>query len=263
MSNYYFSYSENKNVSDAAFKLHNHDEYEIYMFLGGDSYYVVEGKSYSLEPYDMIIIRRHEMHRIFHKSNMPYSRIVLMVKPEFFSDNECEEYERQFINAEGSTGNKIDADIVRDSGLYDAFMRIKKYSDNYTAEDTPVVKSVVTEILYLIDRVTRFSSDDIPNKMLKDIIRFINTHYYDNLSIDDISANFYVSKYHLCRIFKAATGLTIHKYITQKRMTRVRELVSSGSNITEAAMCSGFGNYSSFYRQYLKENNAAPGIDLK
>ena len=263
MNNYYIDYATTTDTSNVTFKLHNHDEYEIYMFLGGDSYYVVEGKNYSLEPYDMIIIRRHEMHRVFHRSNVPYSRLVLMVNPNFFVENGCVEYEKQFTQSEIGTGNKIDATVVRDSGLFDAFMRVKRYSDNYKNTNTPIIKSIVTEILYLLDTVTHFSVDDIPNKMHKEIIKFINEHYCDSITIDDISKNFYISKYHLCRTFKEATGLTIHKYITKKRITKVRELVNEGKNITDAAISSGFNSYSSFYRQYLKENNISPAFQLK
>ena len=36
------------------------------------------------EQYDMIIIRKHEMHRVFHNSSTMYRRFVLNVSPEFF-----------------------------------------------------------------------------------------------------------------------------------------------------------------------------------
>ena len=58
-----------ENPSNVNFQLHNHDSYEIYMFLEGDAKYIVEGNTYSLEPCDMIIIRKHEMHRVFHNSS--------------------------------------------------------------------------------------------------------------------------------------------------------------------------------------------------
>lgn len=251
-----------ENPSNVNFQLHNHDSYEIYMFLEGDAKYIVEGNTYSLEPCDMIIIRKHEMHRVFHNSSTKYRRIVLTVHPEFFSQNDCICYENQFLKTHNSTGSKISADIVRSSGLYGAIMRLKKYSEDFNTLYTPASKAAVIEILYLINLITSFSADDTANKQLKAVITYINNKYTENISLDELSEKFYISKYHLCRIFKEATGLTVHKYITQKRITRARELTSEGKSISEAALMSGFGNYSSFYRAYICEYSVSPKSDL-
>ena len=45
--------------SNSNYQLHRHEEYEIYMFLEGDSKYVVEDKTYPLKPDDIIIIKKN------------------------------------------------------------------------------------------------------------------------------------------------------------------------------------------------------------
>lgn len=258
MSNYSFTYMENADITKYDFSLHNHDEYEIYMYLGGDTHYVVEGKSYSLEPNDIIIIRRGEMHRPYHKSNTPYSRIVLMVNPEYFKENNCAGYEKQFLDTSGSIGNKIDARIVKSSGILDAFERLRKYSDGFKNYETPVCKAIVTEILYIIDNISEFSSDDIPNEHIRKAIKYINSNFTRDISIEDISNYCYISKYYLCRIFKESTGLTIHDFITKKRIQHIRDLNADGMNLTNAVLNSGFNNYSNFFRSYVKLTGQSP-----
>ena len=247
--------------SNAHFRLHNHDDYEIYMFFEGDAKYVVEEKNYSLEPGDIIVIRKHQMHRVFHSSAIPYHRFVLMVSPDFFVENNCSEYEEQFINPLAGADNKISAEIVHSSGLYDAFMRIKKYSDDFNKPDTPVVRAAVVEFLYLINNIRSFSVPDTPNIQLKSVITYINNRFMENISLDELEKRFYISKYHLCRIFRNATGLTVHQYITRKRLTMVRELVQSGKNYSEAAVTAGFGDYSSFYRAHKSIYGKPPARD--
>ena len=88
------SYTEAPN--NAHFWLHNHSDYEVLLFLGGDARYVVEDSVYTLEPGDLIMVRKHELHRIYHNSSTPYRRIVLMISPEFFHKNACADYEAQF-----------------------------------------------------------------------------------------------------------------------------------------------------------------------
>jgi len=243
---------ESKNPSQINIQLHNHDEYEIYMFFYGDSKYVVEEKNYTLAPGDIIIIRKHEMHRVFHNTASKYRRFVLMISPEFFEKNNCREYENIFLDANTDKGNKINSKDVHSSGLYDAIMRLKKYSENYTKPDSPIVKSVIIEILYLINKITFFENADNTNRTVQNIIAYLNHNFTSEITLDTLSEKFFISKYHLCRTFKQATGITVQEYVRRKRLTLVSELKKEGKNLTEASNLAGFKNYSSFYRSYVK-----------
>ncbi len=247
-----------ENPTNEHFRLHNHDDYEIYMFLEGDSSYRVEGVDYLLEPRDVIVIRKHEMHRVFHNGAALYRRIVLNVSPQFFIESGCPEYEKQF-SAHNPDGNKICADTVVKSGLYDAFMRLEKYSDGFTDTGSPIVRAGIVEILYLINSACTFIGADNCNETVRRIINYINNRYTDELSLDELERRFFISKYHICRIFRDATGLTVHRYIRRKRLTLVRELTATGNNLSEAAQSAGFGTYSSFYRAHVAEFGLPPG----
>ena len=244
--------------SNDRFRLHFHNHYEIYLLLEGDAKYIVEEKNYPLSPYDIIVIRRNQMHRVYHNTPSYYHRIVLMVHPQFFQTAHCEEYEQIFLDSSPDTGNRIDAGTVRRSGLYDAFQRIRRYSDNFTNIDTPIVQSVLIEILYLLNHITLRPDTDPTNTRLKEIITYLNQHFSEDVSLDDLAQRFFLSKYHLCHIFLAGTGLTVHQYITNKRLTKVDELAENGIPIQEAALQAGFNHYSSFYRSYKKKYGYSP-----
>jgi len=248
------------NPSNQKFRLHVHDDYEIFLFLEGDASFVIEENSYDLEPGDIIIIRKNQLHRVHHKSNTRYHRIVFNIMPEFFV-KECPEYHEQFLNPQNNIGNKIDAKTVRAGGIYDAVMRIKKYSDNFTIKDSVIVKSIVIEMLHLINTTTAYSEASIGNAQLRQIIEYINKNYTSSITLDDIEKKFFISKYHLCHIFPDATGLTVYQYITKKRLAYARELIRSGTTINSASEKAGFNNYSSFYRSYINEYGVTPKND--
>lgn len=265
MNSHCYSISETitENPSSTNFRLHNHDDYEILLFLEGDARYVVEDRTYSLEPCDIIIIRKHEMHRIYHNSPARYHRFVLMVSPEFFLKNNCPDYEAQFLKPSPETGNKLPGETVRSSGLYDAFIRYKKYSEDLALKDgSPILLAVMTEILYLINQATAFSTPDLTGSPIRPVISYLNTHYTDDITLDILEEKFFLSKYYLCRAFRKATGLTIHEYLNRKRLTCVSEQKREGRSISEAAQLAGFRDYSSFYRAYLKEYGLPPGKGL-
>ncbi len=255
---YNASYDTTEKPSNQNFYLHEHSSYEIFMFLKGDASYVVEENLYSLEPDDVIIIKKHEMHRIYHNSQREYSRFVIMVEPSFFKEFNCENYETPFLPSAVNKGNKISADISISSGLKDAILRYKIYTKDFTKLNTPIANSVMIEILHIIHSITEFSHEQNKNIHLRQVIRYINNHFTENISIDELSEKFFVSKYHLCKIFKKATGHTIHSYITNKRLSFVDEMTSNGAKLSEASDKAGFNSYSSYYRAYKNKHRRAP-----
>ncbi len=239
--------------SNEFFRLHVHDDYEIFLFLEGDSKYVIEENTYSLESGDVIIIRKNQLHRVYHNSSVPYSRIVLNIAPEFFEENNCMEYAEQFINPNSNIGNKIDAKTVKKSGLYDAIFRLKKYSDDFSDNDSPIVRSTIIEILYIINNAKLNTEPVEEGTQIYEVIKYINENFTDNITLDDLEKRFFISKYHLCHVFPDITGLTVHQYITKKRLALARDLLKEGKTKSVAAEMAGFNSYSSFYRVYKQE----------
>ena len=245
--------------TNAHFQLHNHSDYEILLFLEGDARYIVEDKVYLLEPGDLILVRKHELHRIYHNSPAPYRRVVLMISPSFFRENACPAYEAQFLEAPQDMGHKITADAVRSSGLYDTFLRYKKYSQCYSRPfGDPVLRSVIVEMAYILNQTNSFSGSDVFSEPVRTVILYLNSNYDKDITLDFLQDRFFISKYHLCREFRKATGLTVHEYIRRKRLTRVQELRSGGMRIGDAALEAGFHDYSAFYRASRKESGTQP-----
>ena len=254
---YDFSEWTTEQPSKENFYLHLHDEYEIFMFLKGEAKYVVEGNYYDLEPNDIIVIKKYQMHRIYHNSCTPYRRFICMIKPAFFQADECQEYEEAFLNLSEKIGNKIDAETVISSGLLDIITRLKKYSES-AGRYSPVTLSAMTEMLYLINNIKMNPTKNTISPRVKHIISYINNNFTKNITLDELEKQFYISKYHLCHLFLQSTGLTIHQFITKKRLALAKDLIDSGKSISEAARISGFNTYSSFYRAYVNEHNQAP-----
>ena len=107
ISFYAFGDNTTENPSSEKFRLHVHDNYEIYLFLEGDCKYVVEENVYDLAPCDIIIIKKNQLHRVYHNSPTRYRRIVINIPPEFFAINNCREYENN-INSDSIKGSIFD-----------------------------------------------------------------------------------------------------------------------------------------------------------
>ena len=244
--------------SNQNFHLHAHDNYEILLFVKGDTRFIVEENVYNLKPYDVIVVKKNQLHRAFHNSPMHYHRIVLNILPTFFIENRCEEYENLFTSVTQDSGNKIEAEAVKRSGLYNVLMRIRDYSQNYQNSYTPVVRAGIIEFLFLLNKIKLQPEPPTRNMQLKEIIAYINNHFTEIFSLDDLAEKFFISKYYLCHTFHQETGLTVHQYLTKKRLLLAKELQTSDKTISEVAELVGFNSYSSFYRAYTNEFGMSP-----
>ena len=72
-----------------------------------------------------------------------------------------------------------------------------------------------------------------------------------------------MSKYYISHLFQENTGLSVHQYITKRRLSACADAMQSGQHINEIYTQLGFLNYSSFYRAFIKEYGCSPSVYLR
>lgn len=90
-------------------------------------------------------------------------------------------------------------------------------------------------------------------------IGYLENHYADSVRLDDVAREVHLSKRHLLRMFKEATGLTPGAYLLQVRVARGAERLRLGEdNVTEAAWQAGFNDSNYFTRQFRRLMGMSP-----
>lgn len=88
---------------------------------------------------------------------------------------------------------------------------------------------------------------------------YINSHYQENLTLEEVAAVSGFSKYHFTRIFKQYMNMTFYEYLNSKRVKRAEELLyNQEMSVTDVAMNSGFSSLSAFNRTFKTLKNCAP-----
>ena len=80
----------------------------------------------------------------------------------------------------------------------------------------------------------------------------------NEISIEDLANNFYLSSSYICRIFKSATGTTINKYITARRISIAKSLLSDGESVNVVCEKCGFNDYSNFLKTFKRTVGISP-----
>lgn len=259
----FFHYKDNGPLE---VEYHKHDFFEIYFLISGEVTYVIEGKSYTLKPWDIILINNKELHKPIINHGSIYERIVIWVDPDFISKISTSDSDLN-ICFESTLKNKYNllrpgTEILNIIKVILGKLNRILFTDSFGSE---ILKELyLTELIVFLNRAYTDTDlvdigDDVTyNSKINEIINYINQNLAKDLSLDVLSSRFYSSKYHLLREFKKHTGYTPHEYITLKRLITSKELLRNGMSITDVCHECGFNNYSNFIRSFTNAFNISP-----
>lgn len=249
-----------KDQTKREFSYHYHDFHKVIIFLSGKAAYHIEGKSYYLKPWDILLVNRHAIHKPEIDFSVPYERFVLWIRDDIKST----ELLRCFQKAIDRSYNLIRLDSDTQEKLkqllyeLEAALKDEKFGSDLLgsalfAQFMVYVNRIFLEKQYIYD-ARSYSSDS----QIEELLRYINHNLTEDLSIETLARKYYLSKYHMMRKFKEETGYTIHNYIISKRLLLARTKISEGTPILKAAQLSGFSDYTTFSRAYKKQFGIAP-----
>ncbi|MGN0459096.1 MAG: helix-turn-helix domain-containing protein [Eubacterium sp.] len=245
---------------DTLFDFHYHEFDKIVFFLSGDVNYCIEGREYKLEPYDILLVPHNEIHRPIINPNIEYERIIIWIDSNYI--NHKYNLSKCFYIAKDEHKNLIRLNVNDRSIIFDLVYSLvdcgnKRFADELLSE-TLFLQILISINRRLIENKSGVNAEYKSDRQIDDIIDFINKNLFDDLSVDKISKEFYISRYHLMRKFKALTGKSIFSYIQTKRLLNAAYEIEHGSSASMACYDSGYSDYSVFLKAFKKEFGVTP-----
>lgn len=245
-------------------RTHYHDFDKITIFIKGSVSYMVEGRTYELKPYDIVLVKHNDMHRLTVDNSKVYDRIIVYISPNFTNAYKTETYDLNFCfqKAQAEHSNVLRIPSLEKSSLFRSILRLEhSFSDDGYASE--LYRQVLfLEFMVHLNRAAlknrlEFIDTENPSKVTG-ILQYINDNLTDELNIDHIANTFFISKYHMMRQFKQETGYTIGNYISRKRLLLAKDLILSGVTGTQACFDCGYRDYSTFSRAYRRLFGESP-----
>ena len=245
--------------------LHHHDYYEVLLVWSGTMHYRVEGRSYHLTSGDILLIGPDELHQPDPEAERGIcERLVLWLDRAYlqqfhfygFDPTEC------FGTGNPDRGNCLrfnDGATQRIGELLDRCLR-EDGSEEFGAAmmaDTNMLQAMIL-INRLHQRTTQAEHRDHSGTLVNRVLEYINSHYAEELNLDDLANRFFISKYHLSREFGRIVGIPVHRYIIQKRLVVAKQMLREGRPSSMVYQHCGFGDYSNFYRAFRNEYGVSP-----
>ena len=242
---------------------HYHEFCKVLLLVSGKGSYVVEGQRYSLRPGDVVLIGSRCAHRPELDPSTPYERIIIYISPEFLQ-RESTADSSLLACFSGENGHVLRMKEPARKKVFEMAAILEKELNKEEYGRDIASNAALLRLLVQLGREqkrdkTQFSLPETPkNPRVQDMMAYLDAHLEEDVNIDDLARNFYISKYHMMRQFRKETGYTMYDYLSQRRLLRAKELITGGMRATEACYRSGFRSYSSFYRSFSKHFGVTP-----
>lgn len=243
---------------------HTHDYYEFYLFLEGDLDLEISGHARPLHPGDMVLVPPGVSHHaLMHSSDRPYRRFVLWVSQEYAARLLKESPDYVFLMQRAATSSRCyyhfhEAEF---SSIQSRLIRLlEEFHSNRYGRNAAIYLALNDLLLYM-NRIIYEREHPVVSgsgDLMQEITLFIDEHLTEDLSLDVLADHVCLSKYYIAHYFKDSLGISIHQYITKKRLQSCSEAIAAGSDITRTFDEYGFRDYSSFYRMFRKEYGMSP-----
>ncbi|MBR3704445.1 MAG: helix-turn-helix domain-containing protein [Oscillospiraceae bacterium] len=244
---------------------HYHEFDKIVLQLSGRVSYNIEGKSYLLQPMDILLVSRNLIHLPVIDTSEVYERMVLWISRDFLArfSQDGHDLASCFDRTAAQQFHLFrprGEDRSRYRALFDAIEAAGR--DDFAAKtlsDTCVLQLMIAlgRDLMHTNTPVETSSYRFDPKM-EEVTQYIRQHLGEELSIERLSGTFYLSRYHLMHRFKEIYGCTVQQYIRQKRLQQAAEQIRQGVPVLKAAEDAGFGDYSVFLRAFRAAYGKSP-----
>lgn len=245
---------------------HFHNEYEVYFLVRGERRFFFNNRSYLAHPGNLILVNENVIHMTQSPSDKVnddgYERIIF-----YISKDKMQEFDKLFPQLELLSFFREHYGIFRlNEEQQNKFLSLYYFLKSEVDTSEPCTNTIINLkiLLYLANFIRdnkshpiSVSSNNTPKyKMVYSIAHYISAHYAENLSLENVAAQFSLSKYYLCRSFKEVTGFGMNEYIHIQRIQRATQLLAETDLcITDIAGQLGYDSLTHFeklFKNYMK-----------
>lgn len=258
--NYHYFHLRDTAGQERDFHFHEFDK--LVLLIAGTVDYTVESNTYALQPWDVLLVKHHTIHRALIDVSEPYERIIIYLDRKYFERvmpgaglMEC------FDAADQRGAYLLKPDEEQRGELRRAIEAYEQAAKDERFGAQTMQETMIIQILIHVSRMAAVPGEESAPRdpKIQQALSYINENFRQPLTVEQLAEQVYLSRYHFMRLFKAQTGSTVHEYIRQKRLMCAARLIREGTPAVKAAADSGFADYSTFHRAFRETFGISPG----
>lgn len=244
-------------VNDNMSKSHYHDYFELYYLESGERYHIVNNQIYHITSRQFILFPPYVMHHSYGDDNVQFQRVIVYFRPENIHNPDLLDWLMQCDHP--FEGDIAQSQIIRK--IINQILEEQTYPKTFTLEyQRAWLNLLAVELMRFHQTKVR----PLNNTRIGHILDYIHEHYTEDITLEDIAKDSYISTYYMCREFKKATNQTIVQYINTTRiMDAQRQISETDRKITEISDHTGFSNVTHFNRVFKQITGMSPSAYRK
>ncbi len=248
--------------------IHWHAFYEVEFCLSGEGTQYINGVADKMEPGVLTFLSPKDFHRV-ELTHGPLHFYTFAFYSHMLSSN--------MINL--ISENRPPFRLKLDGEDYDRILsEYRALEEEYKSSDSFRNRAIKYRLALLCVDIIRLSQKDESqnsrsdfsikeNKtftlIVEDIIPYINDHFGEHLSRDEMAERLHLSPTHFSEVFKKRMGISFSDYIAHVRMTQaLRMLKYTDKSVYEIMNDVGYNSSSAFYEKFKECHQMLPG-DVK
>lgn len=248
---------------------HWHSFCEVTLVRRGQGSYFANGEEYQMAPGDLVIFNNAEPHGwVKFKEDMEL--LVMIFRPDFVLDGMGSlgrEYMQPFKERGSNFRNQISHQDPQAGAIAGIMNNLIRENEHQQEGWQMMIYAEVLQILALLFRYYQKEqpADQTLQEKTRELARlesaidYIEAHYKDKLTLDEVAQVCYMSPAYFSSYFKKATNMNFTEYVNQLRVREAKRLIDTGDDsVTDIAVSCGFNNMSNFYKIYNKYYSEPP-----
>lgn len=226
---------------------HLHKELELIYVVKGESHLFIDNRNMTISDGDLFICFPNQVHCYESSSHGQY--FLFTISPDFcigikdiLSDN---------VPVNNILKLEKDDNIIKT--LISAVTYYGRYKETYHAGCINYALALILQKLALSPRIKSNSAT------LQSIIKYCTTNFSGEVSLDDMSRELHLSKYHISHLLNNKLGISFSGYINMLRINNACELLRrTDKSIADVSEEVGFGSIRTFNRVFMQIMNTTP-----
>jgi AraC-like DNA-binding protein len=235
---------------------HFHENHQLGMNLHQCGEYYYRGNHQYIPPLELCIIQAGEVHLPNQRTEIdtPMQCLMMEIPPGLLCSIATERADKEIENPAFAELMIADSSL----GVLFRYLHTQIRSASLDGLEQDCL------MLQFFDRLiqchsSKFSDVEILHPSIESALDFLNAHYTEKISLNQLSNVAGLSRFHLCRVFQKTVGVSPHIYQIQRRVDRARRLLLKGLPLCQVSSELGFADQSHFGEHFKRVVGVTPG----
>lgn len=259
----------NKNPTQE-FLHHYHDCYELYYLYSGERYYFIQDKTYHVTGGSFVLISPNEIHRTGNLGSFGYDRMLIHFSKELLADYLAVDASIQPYKNLDENIHLISLDSTQQSFVETLLHTMEQEYAVSQQRETAYIRLTLLQLLLFLNGCRPNRQDAaLPSlhnteKLMFEILGYINNHYFEELTLETISEKYFLSPCYFSRTFREVTGFHFVEYLNNVRIKEAKKLLQTTElSVSDIALASGFHSSTHFGRVFKQITGGSPSCCRK